>query len=229
MIWVMLLMGLCFIMQRVLLVDDHALILDGLQLVITDVLGECTVTQAQSYDRALQIIHSAEPFEWIFADILMPENSGIDLLREIRSRGMNTMVIMISGSDDASLIRRSIDAGANGFLPKRTSHKDLPRLFKECVDSVNRGIVYTPEETKALLKDYEASIGLYVKNIRLQLSDKQRDVLTLLFHGYSNTEIGQALGLAESTIKFHVSKLYSVLNVSSRTECVAEVRRLGLV
>jgi len=205
------------------LVDDHPLVLDGLSLALKDMIPDCKIKTAACAADALLTIKKHADFDWIFIDIMLPGEDGIALLQNIRNQMIPIPVVMMSGMDDAALIRESIQSGANGFI-----HKNMHSSFyKACMSTINKGKIYLSEQSQQLLNEYEAQYQPLIDHAHTQLSNKQKQVLSLLIEGLSNNEIGETLGLAESTIKFHVSKIYSVLNVDNRTRCVAEARRLG--
>ncbi len=211
--------------MKILIVDDHLLILDGLSLALGKLFPDCTIVTAENAMQALKAVELEPLFDWLFIDILLPDRSGIELMKEIRQQMIPSPIIMMSGNDDPAMIQHAIQQGANGFLPKHM-HSDS---LRQCFEKIEEGKLYLPLEIRLLLDEYEIGEGRRKDTINNQLSDKQLQVLILLSQGYSNSEIGTAIVLAESTIKFHVSKIYSILDVGNRTECVAEAHRLGII
>ncbi len=210
---------------KILLVDDHPLILDGLTLALQGMFQGCEIKTAETTSDALQAIEEEPMFDWLFIDVLLPERGGIELLKMIRHQMIASPVVMMSGVHDPAVIRQSIEAGANGFLPKHMRSS----VLRECMQRIEQGQVFLPEHIRQQLVEYETGTGRLVTSASQQLSDKQKTVLALLSKGYSNAEIGESMGLAESTVKFHVSKTFSILNVDNRTKCVAVAREMGII
>jgi len=208
---------------KILLIDDHPLVLDGLSLALNEMIPDCQIKTAACAADALSVIENQTDFDWLFIDIMLPGEGGIELLQKIRTQMIPIPVVMMSGMDDASLIYESLQSGANGFI-----HKNMhSSFFKTCMSTIEKGQIYLSEDSRLLLDEYKFKHQPLVDNANDQLSDKQKKVLSLLIKGLSNNEIAASLGLTESTIKFHVSKIYSILNVDNRTRCVAEAQRLG--
>ena len=228
--------------MRVLLIDDHPLILSALQTVIEG-LGEGVKVQgADSAAQARQLLKERQDYDLVLLDLALGDASGFDVLEEFRAQYPALPVVVISASDRASDVIRAIDQGAMGFVPKRTSNEVLAQALR----LVMSGGIYVPpmslgseaaapspavppvneklQQVHALASaaGYQTTTGLE----GLQLTPRQTDVLALLLQGKPNKIIARELGVSVETIKDHVAAVLKALGVSSRTQAVLAVGQM---
>jgi DNA-binding NarL/FixJ family response regulator len=231
--------------MKVLLVDDHPLILSALQTVIQGLGDHVKVTGAGSARVAREILQADSDFDLVLLDLQLGDADGFDLLVEFRAAYPALPVVVVSASDRASDVIRSIDLGAMGFVPKRASNDTLFAALR----MVMSGGIYVPP--MSIGSGHESAFGsdggsaanrhLDVVNREAEQSDfqappslaslgltpRQTDVLALLLQGNPNKLIARELGLSVETVKDHVAAVLRTLGVSSRTQAVLAVSQMG--
>jgi DNA-binding NarL/FixJ family response regulator len=229
--------------MKVLLIDDHPLILSALQTVIESLGTDTTVVGAGSARAARETLKADADFDLVLLDLQLGDADGFDVLVEFRAKYPALPVVVVSASDRTSDVIRSIDLGAMGFVPKRSSHE---ALF-EALHMVMSGGIYVPPMTMGVERPPEKVEGDTVPSVlrvvresaegggyqtqvplaSLGLTPRQTDVLALLLQGKPNKLIARDLNLSVETIKDHVAAVLRTLNVSSRTQAVLAVAQMS--
>lgn len=229
--------------MKVLLVDDHPLILSALQTVIKGLGDHVNVVGAGSARAAREALKASDDFDLVLLDLQLGDADGFDLLVEFRAAYPALPVVVVSASDRASDVIRSIDLGAMGFVPKRATNETL----FEALHMVMSGGIYVPPmsigvEPSVTRRSTDAASGqLNVVNkeatdsgfqtqpslASLGLTPRQTDVLALLLQGNPNKLIARELGLSVETVKDHVAAVLRALGVSSRTQAVLAVSQMS--
>lgn len=210
---------------QILIIDDHPIYLDGISHILQSILGNVNIIQAHSGQAAVTQVATRIDIDWIFLDQQLPDTTGIQLLEQFNSLLISAPVVMMSGSDDIALIHDAMELGASGFI-----HKAFGRsTFEECLNVIKLGDVYLPAEMKCRIDHYRNTVIKTRTSLQNQLSDRRKEVLVMMAEGYTNAEMAKALGIAEATIKTHVSALLSIFDVDNRSHCIAEARKLGLL
>ncbi len=222
--------------MRILVADDHDLIREGLRHALHALFLDVDIVEARSAVEVQQIVVLGTKFDLVVLDLVMPGAGGFDLLCKLCDQLQNTPVLVLSASDDAATMRRVLDCGAAGFIPKSTFHEVMLGAFK----LVMSGGVYVPPTLLAhngLAKgrgntlqpaDFPAtSAGR--KTLTAQLTERQLEVLALLERGLQNKQIARQLGLSEHTVKIHVAAILSALGVTNRTQAVIVAQQFGAV
>lgn len=209
--------------MKVLLIDDHPLILSALQSVIQGLADNIQVTTADSGQAARQVLANASGFDLVLLDLHLGDANGFDLLSDLREQFPAMPVVVISASDQPGDVIRSIDMGAMGFVPKKASNETLVAALKQ----VMSGGVYVPPQSVG-----HDSLSQPASNDTLQaaihsphwgLTPRQTDVLASLLKGHPNKLIARELNLSVETVKDHVAAVLRALGVSSRTQAVIAV------
>lgn len=209
----------------ILIIDDHPVYLDGISYILQSILGNVDIIQAHSGREAIDQVSGRIDIEWIFLDQQLPDTNGVALLQKFNELMVSAPVVMMSGNDDIALVHAAMENGASGFIPKVFGRV----AFENCLNTIRRGDLYLPPEWKGRL-DYHRSSVVNARNAMLsQLSDRRREVLLMMAEGYTNAEMASALGIAETTVKTHVSALLSIFDVDNRSHCIAEARKMGLI
>lgn len=227
--------------MRVLLVDDHPLILSALQTVIQGLGDGVQVVGVGSGRAAREALKADANYDLVLLDLQLGDTSGFDLLSEFRQAYPALPVVVISASDRASDVIRSIDMGAMGFVPKRASNETL----FDALRMVMSGGIYVPPMSmgpdgaggghgahssqplevvgsQAAQSDFQTQPSL----ASLGLTPRQTDVLALLLQGKPNKLIARELGLSVETVKDHVAAVLRALGVNSRTQAVLAVSQM---
>jgi DNA-binding NarL/FixJ family response regulator len=218
---------------KILVVDDHPLILEALHHVLRQLDREVEVHDARSAAEGRKLIAAHPDTGLLLLDLTLPDVDGLTLLDELRHSFPAIPVVVLSGSDRREDVLRAIDLGAMGFIPKTSSNQ----VMLQALRLVLSGGVYLPPaalvhqeeaEVEAAGSGPETASAGRVTARELGLTGRQAQVLALILQGKPNKVICRELGLAEGTVKIHVAAILRALNVSTRTQAVIEASRLGL-
>jgi len=201
---------------------------EGLSALMTQHSDQLTMVSATSADQALNILDENQEIDLILIDLKMPGLDGLAFIESLNQRDLFIPFIVLSASEDLFHIRRALNEGASGFIPKTYSAQQI----LEVIDDVMAGNIYVPqdiEESIATLPEQEPQQDQHKIMSSYKLGQRQMDVLKLMQQGYSNDEIAQVLNLSKNTIKTHARTLFTSFQVSNRLECVRYAERIGLL
>jgi len=209
---------------NILVVDDHQLFREGLRFILEGLGQNVTVVEAKSFGQVRRFTGKQRKFDLVIADLLLPGEDGFEGLKELRKFLPDAPVVVVSMLEDRNDVIRALDCGASGFIPKSSSSE----VMLSALRLVFAGGVYLPP---ALLVDSEStaspetggSEGARPRPARIRpglLTPRQLDVLGELGTGKSNREIARELGLAEGTVKVHITAILKALGVKNRTQAV---------
>jgi DNA-binding NarL/FixJ family response regulator len=216
--------------MKILIVDDHPLIITALRHVLVDLGEHFEPLEATTCQQALDVLESLEgEVDLILLDLSLPGMYGLQALPTLRERYPHVPVVILSATEDPGVVVKALDEGAMGFIPKTSSNTQLLGALQ----LVLAGGVYVPEQA---LMHHVASphaptlpLGATSQSAAdLGLTPRQADVLALLLQGKPNKLICRELDLADGTVKVHISAILRVLGVSTRTQAVLVASRLGL-
>lgn len=218
--------------MKVLLVDDHPLILSALKAMIENLSPGVVVNAASSAAAARAVLQAEHDHDLVLLDLQLGDANGFELLTEVRRTDPELSVVVLSSSDRASDVIQAIDLGAMGFLPKRMTTEDLA----EALRLVIAGGIYVPTMTLGQAHDADEPRSAPAARApapdsmpsfeSMGLTPRQADVLTLLLQGKSNKDIARRLVLSVETVKDHVQAVLRALGVSSRTQAVLAVGQM---
>jgi len=212
---------------KALIVDDHPLIRDAVSNVLRGLDPAAEIAVAGDCDCALDIAgQGAEP-DLVLLDLNLPGLSGIPALKLWRSRFPAVPIVVLSALDDQQTVIAAITAGAAGYIPKSSSNE----VMRHALHLVLSGGKYLPPELlgrSGTLASTRTQRRAMDTATTLGLTERQMAVLRLIAKGASNKVICRELGLAERTVKAHLTAVMRSLNVSSRTQAAVEAVRLGL-
>lgn len=213
-------------MISVLLVDDQTLVRQGVRSLL-DLSDEIrVVAEAADGQQALQMIPEVRP-DVVLLDMRMPNMSGLDVLTAMKDRDGMPPVIILTTFDDDQLVLAGMKAGAKGYLLKDVSLEQLVDAVKTVAGG---GSLVAPVVTQRLLSGLKNMQNDFASLDRPDpLTDRETEILRLMASGYSNKEIANSLGVAEGTVKNHVSNILSKLGVRDRTRAVLKAFELKLV
>lgn len=193
---------------RILIVDDHVIIREGL-MALLEVYDDLEVVgTAETGAEALEACRKLKP-DVVLMDLMMPDMDGVEATRAIREECTKAQVVALTSSKEDRYVRGVLEAGAVGYLLKNVRAETLANAVR----AASQGqFTIDPEANRVLveaMRDPAPSPTL--------LTDREKEVLALLVHGYSNSTIGEHLGISPHTVKNHLRSIFSKLDVSTRT------------
>jgi two-component system, NarL family, response regulator len=200
---------------RVILVDDHPVVRFGLAAIIGLQPDMAVVAEAGSGEEACSIC-ARHPADVVLMDLRLPGLSGVEAIRAIRKERPKLRFIVLTTYDGDEDIHRALEAGAQAYILKGMSHNELVNAIR----TVHSGLKYIPASVSKSLAE---------RPPHSELSARELEVLELIVKGHSNREIGEALGISEATVKWHVNIILSRLNVSDRTQATVAALQRGIV
>lgn len=212
-------------MYRILICDDQKIVCEGLQTIINTDPDLEVVGIAYDGAQALDLIPETHP-DLVLMDLKMPEMNGVQATRKITSSYPDIYVLILTTYDDDEWIFDAIRSGAAGYLLKDTPPGDLIKSIKGTLQGKS---FIDPQVAGKLLSEYAENFGRSQPPTHYTFTERERDILTLLSQGLSNTEISEKLFLAEGTVRNYTSVLLKKLGVADRTQAAILAIRYGLV
>ncbi|MBM7366569.1 MadR family response regulator transcription factor [Gordonia hydrophobica] len=208
---------------RTVLVDDHALLREGLRSLLDRDDEVVVVGEAGSYDVALAEVAHCTP-DVVVVDLKLTagtEYEGLRLIREINSRYPSVASLVLTTFLDDDLVVRAVRAGARGYVVKDVDTTELVRAIRTVSTG---GSAFDPRSAAIVLRTVSGE-----HDPAADLTDRERQVLKLMADGKSNAQIGQTLFISESTVKFHIRNVIRKLDVTKRTDAVYVASKRGLI
>lgn len=208
---------------RVMLVDDHAVVRQGLRTFLDLQDNIVVVGEARDGVEALRIVHECSP-DVVLLDLIMPRMDGIETVRRMKAARPQTQIIVLTSFGDDQKVFAAIRAGATGFLLKDVSPGDLALA----IHAAQRGEAsLAPGIATKLMQ--EIAVGGTPVNDEQSLTEREYAVLALIAQGRSNKQISEELSISEKTVKTHVSNILTKLHLDDRTQAAIYALREGLV
>ena len=209
---------------RVLIVDDHEVVREGLRSLLNRREGITIVGDAGTVATAIEEAARLRP-DVVIMDVRLPDGSGVEACREIRQENPDTKVIMLTSYADDEAVFASILAGAAGYLLKQTRGQALA----EAIEAVSQGgSLLDPAVTQKVLERVRSLGGRRPDDSLASLSEQEQKILLLIAEGKTNKEIAEEIFLSDKTVKNYVSSILSKLNLRRRAEAAAFIARKGL-
>jgi DNA-binding NarL/FixJ family response regulator len=212
-------------MIKVMLVDDQNLVRKGVRSLLELSEEIEVIAEAPDGEEAIRTIPEVGP-DVVLLDMRMPGKSGIDVLQALSNEGTLPPTIILTTFDDDEMVLAGIKAGAKGFLLKDVSLEELVNAIRTVSQG---GSMVKPAVTQRLLKGLQ---GMHTDFSSLDrpdpLTERETEILRLMAGGYSNKEIANSLGVAEGTVKNHVSNILSKMGVRDRTRAVLKAFEMSL-
>ncbi|SEF80070.1 two component transcriptional regulator, LuxR family [Bryocella elongata] len=200
---------------RVMIVEDHPIMRFGIAAILNAQPDMVVVAQAETAASALETFRRTQP-DLTLMDLRLPDGSGVDVIRVICAERPAARVVVLTTYEGDEDIHQALAAGARGYLIKGMSHE----LLLKAVRRVEQGQRFLPPVISEALSHRPSGS---------QLTQRELEVLKLMFEGLSNREIADHLGIKEATVKTHVSVILTRLNVEDRTQAVVEGLKRGLI
>lgn len=207
--------------MKILILDDHPLFSRALKQIVQNISEVQTVDLATTVNDAFNYFEMGNTYDLLLVDINLPGLDGFSFMSWLRTNLINSPVIVISASNEPDIAKLSLQKGAKGFIHKS---EDI-NIIIQGIKQVKQGHTFTSntfsEETTGSNNQSNAE--------NLGITARQLSILRLLEHGASNKEIAQKLHISDSTVKKHISNIFSLLCVQNRTALVIEAQRLKLI
>ena len=212
-------------MPSLLIADDHPLFRAALKQAAGDALGEVELFEAGDLNAVLHLLDAHAQIDLVLLDLHMPGNHGLAGLAAIRAQYPGVAVVVVSANDDPRVVRRALDHGAAGYLPKSAGLEDL----RDAIRSVLACDTWLPPALRASVaraasSQHDADLAARLAS----LSPQQFRVLALVAQGLLNKQIADRLDVQERTVKAHLTAIFERLGVRNRTQASVVLRELEL-
>lgn len=208
---------------RVMIVDDHELIREGLKQLL-ELDGDIEiVSEAGNGAECLEKLKRIDP-DVLLLDINMPGQSGIEVLQKIRARNMNTKVLILTVHNEAEYLVKAVDIGVNGYLMKDSSSGELKKAIYSVMNNEN----YIQASLTPLLNSRLVARDIDKEKLE-SLTRREKEVVIKIANGMSNKEIANHLNISERTVKNHISNIFKKIDVSDRTQAAVFAIRNNLI
>lgn len=212
-------------MTSLLIADDHPLFRAALKQAARDALGDIELFEADSLEAVLALLDAQPQVDLVLLDLHMPGNHGLAGLAAVRAQFPGVAVIVVSANDDPRVVRRALDHGAAGYLPKSAGLDEL----REAIRTVLACETWLPAPLRASVARAQSAPADADLAARLaSLSPQQFRVLTLVADGLLNKQIADRLDIQERTVKAHLTAIFERLGVRNRTQASVVLRELEL-
>lgn len=206
--------------MEVLVVDDHPILHQTIGAVVRSIVPDVQIHSEMDLGGALSRAHQIKTLELVLLDLGLPGCSGIEALERFRRALPRVRVAVISATEDSDSVRAALDAGAVGYIPKTA----VPQVIADALRLILGGGIYVPPQAMGAVQPARTPPKLS----DLGITERQADVLRLLAKGLSNSEIARRLNISGNTVKQHVHSAYRGLGVSSRTEAMVVLAKMGI-
>jgi DNA-binding NarL/FixJ family response regulator len=216
------------LIMKILVIDDHVLIREALQTLLKKLKRGAVVLEASDSRQAMGIFADNADIGLVMLDLNLPDRDGLAVLSELREHHPAVAVVVMSAIQERATVMQALDLGAVGYIPKSARRE----VMMSALQLIFAGGIYIPPEILAHREPSAAASPPpnerpIVSPSEVGLSDRQLDVLAHLMQGKNNKVICRVLGLAEPTVKNHVTAILRALKVTNRTEAVIAVNELG--
>lgn len=209
-------------MIKVAIADDHRIIRDGIELLLSGMDQIEIVAQAEDGPALLQILGGTD-IDVVLLDVRMPGMTGLDVMEQIAALDTDVAVVMLSMYGDPVYVSRAIELGASGYLLKSVGQEELVKA----IETVAAGKSYFQTEVSGPL--VARMVGTDAPGPVGDITIEQREILQLLADGNGNSAIARSLSVSDATVKAKLRAIYGLLGVQRRSEAVAVAMRLGLI
>jgi DNA-binding NarL/FixJ family response regulator len=200
--------------HHLLIADDHPLFRGALREAVNGLFDRADIAEAGTFEEVTELLERGGDVDLILLDLRMPGVRGFSGLMYLRAQYPSLPIVVVSANDDPAVIRRCMEFGASGFIPKTLGVEAL----RQAVAQVLRGEVWTPPDVD-LQRDTDVESAAVIARLAT-LTPQQVRVLMMLSGGLLNKQIAYELGVSEATVKAHVSAILQKLGVESRTQAV---------
>ncbi len=212
--------------MKLVLADDHVLVLDALCAFLREIEPEIEVSRAKNFSEAVKLVAENSAVDLAILDVNMPGMNGLEGLSVMKRRFPDLPIVLLSGQSNPDQIRRSLSLGAAGFIPKELSGEAMIKALQ----LVLAGEIYVPAIAlggDSARSQNRHSMRAEDANPLDSLTPRERQVLALICDGRTNKRIAREIGLKQATVGYHLGGIYRKLDVSSRTQAATLAMKLG--
>ena len=202
-------------MIRVLVVDDHAILRDGIRSLLESQDDIVVVGEAGDGSEAIELVGKLLP-DIVLIDISMPKTNGLEATRSIKEQFPQVNVLILTQHDNREYIAPALGAGASGYVLKRSGRREMLNAIRQVHE---KGAFLTSNITQEFLQEYSQS-GRNSRSDEQHLTERERQVLQLITEGNSNKEIALELGISPKTVSVHRTNIMTKLNVQNTVELI---------
>ncbi|MDX1663645.1 MAG: response regulator transcription factor [Candidatus Promineifilaceae bacterium] len=208
----------------VLIADDHPLFRKGMRALLESMPGIEVIGEAQNGREAVAMATEQQP-DVVLMDLQMPEGSGLGATRELSEVSPSVYILVVTLFEDDESVFAALQAGARGYILKDADEEEMMRAIR----AVGKGeAIFSPAIATRVLDYFAAGRRHVGEEIFPELTDREREILTLIARGDTNADIAEQLTIAVKTVRNHVSNIYSKLQVADRAQAVIRAREAGL-
>ncbi len=210
--------------MKVLIADDHALFRDGLSLQLEKINPDFIILQAANFNQALKFVETDNNISLVIMDLDMPDMNWQEALKELKSKAPQARFVVVSAGENSGTIRKSLELGVCGYIPKRSE----PVILNKALQLILDGGTYLPPSV------LQPSTDVTVQDrppcgMTKTLTNRQNQVLGLVAQGLSNKQIAYQMGVSEATVKLHINALLRSVGATNRTQAVILAQKMGII
>lgn len=211
-------------MIRVLVVDDHAILRDGIRSILESQEDIIVIGEASDGLEAIEYAGKLLP-DIVLMDISMPKKNGLEATRQIKERYPQVKVLIMTQHDNREYITPALQAGASGYVLKRSGRREMLNALRQVYE---QGAFLTGKVTQEVLQEYSQNGSNLVED-ELYLTERENQVLSLIVDGKSNKEIALQLGISPKTVSVHRTNIMTKLNVQNTVDLIRFVTKHHLI
>lgn len=210
---------------KILIADDHQMILDGLRLLLSQEDGFEVIGEALNGEEVIEKTKRAQELDIIVLDINMPEKDGIEVTKELKATFPEIKILIVTMYNRPEFIKNLMETGVDGYILKNSGKDELIRAVK----SLSKGEPYYGKEiTKTIMKSYQKN-RIFDSPLEIEISEREKDIIRLIADGLSTAEIGEKLFLSPHTINSHRKNILNKLNVKNSAGVIRFGIQTGIV
>lgn len=209
----------------VLIVDDHPLFRKGMRSLLESMPDFQVVGEAATGKEAVETAVSLQP-DVVLMDLQMPNGTGLEATRQLRQKSPNIRVLVVTLFEDDESIFTALKAGAHGYILKDAEEEEMIRAIKSVA---NGQAIFSPTIAGRLMDYFSTNQAQLPQEIFPELTDREREILTLISRGKSNAAIAEQLSISVKTVRNHVSNIFNKLQVADRAQAAIRARDAGLL
>lgn len=210
--------------RKILIVDDHLVVREGLKLIFETEDNYEVVGEAENGEKALMLVEELRP-DVILMDLSMPKMGGLEAIKILNERNNTIPIIILTTYNENNLIKQGLSLGAKGYLLKDNTREEIIRT----VEAAFRGEILLQSEVTKTLFNTEKKVNQIDQSFNSEITERELYILQAVVRGCTSKEIAFDMGVSERTVKAHLTNIYSKLNVESRSEAVAVAIERGII